>query len=1406
MRHSKLVRAFTAFCALSCISILWGCGASSQTKLTQIAVSPANQSIAKGDTVQFGAVGTYSDGSTQTLTDTVTWGTSSSSVATVNAQGQLLGMSQGSTQVTAAYQGLTGSTTVTVGAPALVGIVVSPNPSSLPLGESEQLNAVGKYSDGSTQDLTQSVTWGTASTGIASISATGLVSGLTAGSTGITASSGNIEGTALLTVGSAVLMSIAVTPGNPSVAAGDTQQFTAIGTYSDGSTQNLTTLVTWSSPAPGVATITSAGLATGVGVGTTSIAATLGSMNGSATLTVSSAALVSIAVTPGNPSIVAGLTQQLTATGTYSNGTTQNLTGAVTWTSTTPGVATIASSGLAKGVIAGTSIITATSGNISGATSVTVTTPVLVSIAVTPGNPSISAGTTQQFTATGTYNNSATQDVTTSATWASSVPTVAWFADASGSSAPATGAFAMGTVTAAALGTTTITASLSGVTGSTALTVTAGFVPTGSLNTGREFHTATLLNNGMILIAGGFNAGGALATAELYDPTAGTFTPTGNLNFARGQHTATLLQNGSVLVVGGSNGNGNVAASEIYNPATGTFTLTGSLNTARTMHTATMLPSGLVLIAGGIDSTGANSATAELFNSYTGAFTVTGSLNTARSQHTATLLNTGLVLIAGGNPTAAQTSAELFDPSTGAFTATGNLNSGRYAHTATLLNDSSVLIAGGSNSVGAIANAELFSPASGTFAPTGSLSTARFEHTSTLLNNSAVLAAAGAGPSGVLNSAELYSAASADFSLTGNLSDAREGHTSTLLSSGLALIVGGFNGSVYLSSAELYEPGPLTPPNLASISIRPANPTIPLGGAQPMIATGTFSDGTTQQLASVTWSSSNPAAVSIGNDSTDPGAAYGATANGSATLTACAGSICGSTNATVGPPALLSIAVTPANGTVASGLSLQFSATGTYTDGSTQSLTSSSTLTWNSSIPYVATITSGGLATGYEEGISNISATVGSITGTATITVTNPVIVGLTVSPSSLYLSVGATQGLLATANMSDGTTSDVTEEVSWSVNGPPIATVNNRGQVTAQQNGSATIVAQSGGISASASLTVAPVASLIISPSSLSMAPSTSAQFHAIATLTDGKQEDVTALVSWSSMQSSVAGVNGGLVTAVNSGSTTIMAQGNGMSGSAGINVIEPTSLTIIPSPVSIIIGTSLQLRAVATLSDGTTEDVTAITMWTSAQPSIAAISNNGMVTGEQIGSTTIYAQADGQTASTMVTVLPLLMVSYYNLTNAQNSGADGTVYLAHPGMVPGDLCAMIYVFDSAQEMNECCGCLISDSGLRTLSLINDLTSNTLTGKQPVAGTVEILSSQPTAGQCNAGTITPAGTLVGWETNPQISTAGTYQVTEVPFQPSPLVSSEAQVLASECSMIQQLGSGAGTCTCGTGN
>jgi WD40 repeat protein len=191
--------------------------------------------------------------------------------------------------------------------------------------------------------------------------------------------------------------------------------------------------------------------------------------------------------------------------------------------------------------------------------------------------------------------------------------------------------------------------------------VSVAFGETGSLNIGRYAHTATLLPNGMVLVAGGYNqTDGDLASAELYDPETGTWTETGSLATARDGHTATLLPNGKVLVAGGYSNGSVLRSAELYDPASGTWTATSNLATKRYSHTATLLPNGKVLVAGG-DNNGGVLASAELYDPGSGRWRATGSLNMARESHTTTLLPNGKVLVAGGddNNNVALASAEL---------------------------------------------------------------------------------------------------------------------------------------------------------------------------------------------------------------------------------------------------------------------------------------------------------------------------------------------------------------------------------------------------------------------------------------------------------------------------------------------------------------------------------------------------------------------------------------------------------------------------------------------------------------------------------------------------------------------------------------------------------------------------
>jgi uncharacterized protein YjdB len=432
-----------------------------------LVVSSTSQSIAPGTTAQFTATATMSDNSTQNVTGSVTWSSSNSLVASINvngASGLAMGLTAGSSMITATVTDALGtvssSATLTVSNATLTSINVTPVSETIPLGTVQQFTATGTFSNNSTQDISGTVVWSTSPTSVASITTGGLATAKDVGTFTVTATSGAISGTASATVNAADLVSIAVLPANPVIAETTTQQFSATGTFTDGSTHNLTTDVMWTSSDTTDAPIGGAsGLAKGMApVASATIKATLGTISGTTTLEVTNATIVSMSVSPTGRTIAPGTELAFTATGTFSDSSTQVLTTEATWTSSNTAVATVGAGGVATAVGPGTTNIGAAFGGVPGSALLTVSSVTLKSIAVSPSTAVMAPASTLSYGATGTYSDGSTASITNAVTWSSSASNVVSITS-------------FGLATGQSAGTATITAQQGSVSGTAAVVV-----------------------------------------------------------------------------------------------------------------------------------------------------------------------------------------------------------------------------------------------------------------------------------------------------------------------------------------------------------------------------------------------------------------------------------------------------------------------------------------------------------------------------------------------------------------------------------------------------------------------------------------------------------------------------------------------------------------------------------------------------------------------------------------------------------------------------------------------------------------------------------------------------------------------------------------------------------------------
>src|SRR6266702_4242825 len=366
--------------------------------VASVDVSPAAAALQVGQTVQLAA--TPRDTSGNPLSGrVVTWASSNTAVAPVTTSGLVTAIAVGSATITATSEGKTGTAAVAVANVPVASVAVTPASATLQAGQTVQLAATPKDANGNALSG-RVIGWSSSNPSVATVNASGLVTGVAAGSATITAVSEGKSGGAAITVNPATVpvASVAVTPAATSLPTGGTVQLTAIPKDANG-TPLTGRSVAWTSSNGAVATVGSSGLVTAVATGSATITATSEGQSGSASITVSNAPVASVAVAPASASVQVGQTVPLTATPKVARGTP--LSGRViNWSSSNTAFATVSSSGVVSGVAAGVATITATSEGQSGSSSITVSNVPVASVAVSPASASVQVGQTVQLTAT----------------------------------------------------------------------------------------------------------------------------------------------------------------------------------------------------------------------------------------------------------------------------------------------------------------------------------------------------------------------------------------------------------------------------------------------------------------------------------------------------------------------------------------------------------------------------------------------------------------------------------------------------------------------------------------------------------------------------------------------------------------------------------------------------------------------------------------------------------------------------------------------------------------------------------------------------------------------------------------------------------------------------------------------
>jgi uncharacterized protein YjdB len=1098
-------------------------GDAGHAALTRIEVSPPAATIALGTSLSLIVTADYADGSTSDVSAQSVLVSSAPAVATVSGH-TVSAASAGTATITATFMGASVTTNVTVTSATLQSISVDPSAPTLAAGTSVAIVATGVFSDGSKQDVSQLATWTSSDSTVAAVAVTASgakLSGPKAGSATVAAKLLNLSATINVTVTSAVLQSLDLTPSHPTIPVGINTRFQATGTYSDSTTQDVSSQVFWSVSNGGIASVDATGNVSTRAMGSVDLLAALAGVTGKTTIVVMGTSLVSLSVTPPSVTVPAGVPQTFTATGMYSDGSVVDVTDSVAW-STDGAAASVSNAaghaGVATGLSAGTVHVQAKLGTTTASATFKVTAAIVTSLAVQPKVAALPVGITQVLTATATYSDATKIDVTSLAVWSSSDSTVASVANA------ASGGVATGTVTSLKVGGATITAAFGGASDTAQVTTTAAVIT--------EIDVAPAA---MTVAAGRQQA--FAATAKLSDSS--TSDVTTQVTWSSSAPTIATISNAS-----SSKGLATAVAK-------GTATIAAAL--AGKMGVAQLTVSGPVLQALQVTP-----FTANITVGGTRAFAATAIYSDGSTGDVTDLSTWSL-----SDTTVASATFAMMGMAT------------RYAATGVAAGTTTIQATYGGVSASALLQVTapvtlaniLVTPASGAarVGQTQAFTAQAVFSDGSTTNVTAMTAWTSSDPT-------VATIATAAMGRPGGGGPGAPAGTATGVAAGTVTITATYMMRTATATLKV------TAPLLVSLQISPPAASLIIGQGQQFQAIVLYDDGSRQTVtAAALWSSSAPNVLAVsdvaggggpGGGGTPKGGAV-ALAAGKAMVTASYMGLTASAPVTVSAPMLVAVQVTPTNPALAKGASLQFQAVALYSDFSTVNVTG--TASWVSDAPAVATIANGGFgrgrATGITSGSATITATYLGVAGSTKLTVTDPQVMTIQIAPAGSVVPVGINQRFTATALLTDGTMADVTAVATWTSSDSAIVALSNamgaQGAATSSSPGTATVTATYTGISGSTTTTVstASLSAIVVSGVAGNLAIGAHAQLTATASYDDASMFDVTKLATWLSTPPGVAAVSNatgsnGLATGIAAGTTTIEAHFEGLVGTHPLTV----------------------------------------------------------------------------------------------------------------------------------------------------------------------------------------------------------------------------------------------------------